>query len=117
MQSLYIKKDVPNKIYIREKLFTYCMNSSKSLDENLDELKRLTKEFATIGDKLGSEREATLLINSLPEAYRDMKIALNYEKDSINLESVISAIKCKELELKQKSKGNGFFLKRCYPNS
>lgn len=76
------------------------MNSSKSLDE----FKRLTKEFATIGDKLGSESEATLLINSLPEAYKDMKIALNYEKDSINLESVISAIKCKELELKQKVK-------------
>lgn len=41
LQSLYIKRDLPNTMFLRERPFSYRMNSSQTVDENLDEFKRL----------------------------------------------------------------------------
>lgn len=37
LQALYVKKGVPNKIFLRERLFSFKMNATKSMDENLDD--------------------------------------------------------------------------------
>lgn len=50
-------------------------------------------------EKLGNESVATIILNSLPEAYKKVKSALKYGSDSISLDAIISAAKCKELEL------------------
>lgn len=63
LHSLYDKKYLPNKIFIRERLFSFEMNSSKSLDENVDEFKKLINAFSQSSEKLGTESEAVILIN------------------------------------------------------
>ncbi|KAA0047934.1 CACTA en-spm transposon protein [Cucumis melo var. makuwa] len=45
--------------------------SASKLDVNLDEFKKLTTEFAEMGDKLGEDGKAVILINSLHENYKD----------------------------------------------
>lgn len=35
--KLNVKKGVPNKIFLRERLFSFKMNATKSMDENLDD--------------------------------------------------------------------------------
>ena len=37
LESLFATKDLPNKMYLKEKKFTYKMDSSKTLTENFDE--------------------------------------------------------------------------------
>lgn len=42
--ALYVRKDLPNKIFLRERLFSFKMNATKTMDENLDEFKKLTSK-------------------------------------------------------------------------
>ena len=68
LESLYATKDLPNKICLRGKIFTYKMDSSKTLTENLDEFKKIVSNFKSLEDKLDDENEAFVLLNFLPKA-------------------------------------------------
>ncbi|TXG48522.1 hypothetical protein EZV62_024397 [Acer yangbiense] len=85
------------------------MNPSKGLGQNLDEFKKMTIELANAGEKekLSDENEAIILLNSLPESFKDVKAAIKYGRSSLSLEECISALKSKELELKIERKDNG----------
>ena len=48
LESLYASKDLPNKMYLREKNFTYKMDPSKTLSENLEEFKKIVSDFKTL---------------------------------------------------------------------
>ncbi|XP_038890416.1 uncharacterized protein LOC120079979 [Benincasa hispida] len=78
---------------------TYEIKHSKSLNENLDEFKKLTNEFNQLGEKLGAKSKAAILINSLHDTFKEVKSALKYERESVTVNVVITALKSKELEL------------------
>ena len=42
LKALHEKKDLPNKMFIRVKLFAFRNNRNKNLDKNLDKFKKLT---------------------------------------------------------------------------
>ncbi|KAA0051753.1 copia-like retroelement pol polyprotein [Cucumis melo var. makuwa] len=65
------------------------MNDAKSMDENLDEFKRLSFEINQTKEKLGKESEAIILLNSLPDTYKEVKVAMKYGRDNISTDSVI----------------------------
>ena len=75
------------------------MNQSKTLNENFDEFKKLTNDFNQLRNILEIESEATISINSLHDAYKEVKSALKYGRESISVDTVITALKSKELEL------------------
>ncbi|TXG66086.1 hypothetical protein EZV62_007361 [Acer yangbiense] len=56
------------------------MDHSKGLSQNLDEFKKMTIELANAGEneKLRDENEAIILLNSLPESFKDVKAAIKY---------------------------------------
>ncbi|KAK0580175.1 hypothetical protein LWI29_037522 [Acer saccharum] len=58
-------------------------------------------------EKLSDENEAIILLNSLPESFKDVKVAIKYGRTSLSLEECISALKSKELKLKIERKDNG----------
>ena len=85
------------------------MNPSKGLGQNLDEFKKMTIELANAGEneKLSDENEAIILLNSLPDSFKDVKAAIKYGRSSLSLEECISALKSKDLELKIERKDGG----------
>lgn len=99
LESLFATKDLPNKMFLREKFFTFKMDPSKTLVENLDEFKKIISEFKNLGDKLGDDNEAYVLLNSLPDYYKDLKNALKYGSDTITTDAIILALRTKDLEL------------------
>ncbi|TXG72862.1 hypothetical protein EZV62_001441 [Acer yangbiense] len=109
LESLYMTKSLTNKIYLKERLFGFKMDPSKSLGQNLDEFKKMTIELANTGEKekLNDENEAIILLNSLPESFNDANAAIKYGRSSLSLEECVSALKSKELELKIERKDNG----------
>ncbi|KAK0588992.1 hypothetical protein LWI29_008208 [Acer saccharum] len=109
LESLYMTKSLTNKIYLKERLFGFKMNPSKGLGQNLDEFKKMTIELANAGEKekLSDENEAIILLNSLPESFKDVKAAIKYGRSSLSLEECLSTLKSKELELKIERKDNG----------
>ncbi|KAI9161175.1 hypothetical protein LWI28_015129 [Acer negundo] len=62
---------------------------------------------AGVDEKLSDENEAIILLNSLPDSFKDVKAAIKYGKTSLSLEERISALKSKDLELKMEKKDSG----------
>ena len=67
------------------------MDSSKNLTENLDEFKKIVSDFKSLEDKLSDENEAFVLLNFLPETYKELKNALKYGRESIKTDDIISS--------------------------
>ncbi|XP_038889933.1 uncharacterized protein LOC120079695 [Benincasa hispida] len=78
LNEIYLNKDLLNKAFSRKRFFTYKMDYAKSLTENLNEFKRLSLEFRSIGDNIGEENEVFILLNSLPDSFKDVKATMKY---------------------------------------
>ncbi|PON82264.1 hypothetical protein TorRG33x02_219660 [Trema orientale] len=55
LDSLYMTKSLSNKIYLKEHLFGFRMDSTKSLEDNLDDFKKITVGLANIDEKISDE--------------------------------------------------------------
>ena len=68
-----------------------------------------------MGDKIGDENESFILLNSLPETYKEVKMTLKYGRQKITTYDVISVVKTRELELNSQkgdqANGEGLFSK------
>lgn len=102
-------------MYLREKFFTYKMDSSKSLTDNLDEFKKIVLEFKNLGEKLDDDNEAYVLLNFLPESYKEVKNALKYGRETITTDAIKSVLRIKEIKLqvikREQSNAKGLFVK------
>ena len=99
VESLYMEKSLSNKIYLKEQLFWFRMDLSKSLEENLDDFKKITVALANIEEKISNENLAIIILNSLPDMFKDLKSAIKYGRDSLSLENVLGALRYKDLEI------------------
>ena len=83
------------------------MDVLKDLDANLDEFNRLCLNLANCEQNFSDEHFAVILLNSLPDSYREIKNAIKYGRDSLTFETVVSALKSRDLELRNETKGEG----------
>ncbi|KAA0032415.1 copia-like retroelement pol polyprotein [Cucumis melo var. makuwa] len=88
------------------------MDQSKSLEENLDEFQKIIIDLNNISEKMSDENQAVILLNSLPETYREVKAAIKYGRDSLTMSIVLDALKTRNLEMKKEHKA-GHFKKNC----
>ncbi|TXG48163.1 hypothetical protein EZV62_027457 [Acer yangbiense] len=109
LESLYLTKSLTNKIYLKERLFGFKMDASKGLGENLDDFKKMIIELANAGvdEKLSDENETIILLNSLPDSFKDVKAAIKYGRTFLSPDECISALKSKDLELKMEKNDSG----------
>lgn len=52
LEELYMPKTLTNKMYLKERLFGYKMDPSKSLEENLDDFSIICIELANSGEEV-----------------------------------------------------------------
>lgn len=68
-----------------------------------------------LGEKIGDDNEAYVLLNSLQESYNKVKNALKYGREFTKIDAIISALRTKEIELqvtkKEQSGAEGLFVK------
>ena len=93
LDEIYKSKDLPNRAYVREWYVTFKMDDNKSLTKSLGEFKKLSSDFKELGDKIGDENELFILLNSLSEEYKEVKMALKYGRQKITTDDVILAVK------------------------
>ena len=55
LESLYMTKNLSNKIYLKEQLFGFKMDPVKSLEENLDDFNIITIGLANIDERISDE--------------------------------------------------------------
>ena len=82
------------------------MDPYKSLEENLDGFKKITMSLANIDEKISHENQAIIILNSLPDTFKDLKTAIKYGRESLSLDDVLGALRSRDLEIKFEKKGN-----------
>ncbi|KAK4385413.1 Retrovirus-related Pol polyprotein from transposon TNT 1-94 [Sesamum angolense] len=100
LEELYTETSLPSKLFLLEKFFRYKLDMSKNIDENIDEFTKLIQDIKLTGDKNIDDYSPIVLLNAIPETYGDVKAAIKYGRDNVQLETVISGLKSKEIDLK-----------------
>ncbi|XP_022881005.1 uncharacterized protein LOC111398320 [Olea europaea var. sylvestris] len=104
LEKQYVTKTIPNKCYMLKQLFSFKMDPSTNLDENLNTFTKLIQNLNNCDEKLSQDQLAVILLNSISERYKDIKVALEYGRDELTTEIIINALKNKALEIKSDTK-------------
>lgn len=115
LEHLYMTKSLANRLYLKQRLYTFKMQAGRSIEDYMDEFIKIIIDLENIDIKIDDENQALLLINSLPNSYENLCDTLVYGRDSLSLEEVQSALISKELkkrtEGREDSSGEGLFMK------
>ncbi|XP_022895327.1 uncharacterized protein LOC111409515 [Olea europaea var. sylvestris] len=103
LKAQYEPKTIPNKCFLLKQFFSFKMDPSVDLDENLDRFTKLTQDLANCDEKLLEDQLAVVLLNSISDRYRDLKNALKYGRDNLTIDIIINTLRNKVLELKSDS--------------
>lgn len=66
-------KALPNRIYLKQRFYSFKMDENKSIDENVDEFTKLLSDLENMEVKIDDEDQAIFLLNSLPRVYDQFK--------------------------------------------
>ncbi|KAL8480589.1 hypothetical protein ACS0TY_027220 [Phlomoides rotata] len=99
LEGLYNLKTLANRLYMKQKLFSFRMVEEKSILKQVDDFNKLLDDLQNIEVQLDEEDKALLLLSSLPKSFDHFKDTLLFgSRDTITLEQVQSALKCKDLQ-------------------
>ncbi|XP_057797809.1 receptor-like protein 19 [Salvia miltiorrhiza] len=100
LEELYTEKSLPSKLFLLERFFQFELDLSKDVDENLDVFSKLVQDIKLTGDEHIDDYAPIVLLNAIPESYSDVKSAIKYGRDNVTFDTVVNALKSKELDLK-----------------
>ncbi|KAL0399720.1 UNVERIFIED_CONTAM: hypothetical protein Sradi_2315300 [Sesamum radiatum] len=72
----------------------------RKVDDNINEFTKLIQDIKLTGDESIDEYSPIVLLNAIPDTYSDVKSAIKYGRDSVNLETVITGLKSRKIDLK-----------------
>ena len=61
LKKLYVKKSTPNKLYLLESFFSFKIDPSEDLDDNLNVFNKLVQNITNCGEKVSKEHSAIIL--------------------------------------------------------
>ena len=71
LEKLYVKKSTPNKLYLLETFFSFKIDPSKDLDDNLDVFNKLVQDITNCGETVSEEYKVVILLNVIPDIYKE----------------------------------------------
>ncbi|KAG7591060.1 Zinc finger CCHC-type superfamily [Arabidopsis thaliana x Arabidopsis arenosa] len=100
LDKLYMSKALPNRIYLKQKLYSFKMSENLSIEGNIDEFLHIVEDLENLSVIVSDEDQAILLLMSLPKTFDQLKDTLKYSsgKTILTLDEVTAAIYSKELE-------------------
>lgn len=78
LDQLYLAKSLPNRFYLKQKLYGYRMSESLSIESNTDEYFQLITDLENIDVMVSDEDQAILLLMSLPKQFDQLRDTLGY---------------------------------------
>ena len=95
-KNLYMAKSLANRLYMKQRLYSYKFQEGKAIEEQLDEFSKAIDDLENIDVSLDDEDKAILLLNALPRSFDHLKDAMLYGREkTITLEEVQCALKAK----------------------
>lgn len=99
LDSLYLKKSLANRLYMKQRLYSYKFSDDKSILDQLDGFNTCLDDLENIGVVLDVEDKAIMLLNALPKSYENLRDTLLFGRTgTITLEEVQNMIQTKELQ-------------------
>ncbi|GJZ86393.1 zinc finger, CCHC-type containing protein [Tanacetum coccineum] len=100
LKTLYMTKSLANKLYLKNKLYTFCVSAGRKITEHIDEFKKSVLDLANIEVKFKDEDLALILLTSLPVSYEHFVDSLLYGWEALTLEDVMATLNSKEIKEK-----------------
>ncbi|KAL2472246.1 Retrovirus-related Pol polyprotein from transposon TNT 1-94 [Abeliophyllum distichum] len=104
LDTLFLTKTLPNKIYLLEKLFIFKIDTSKDLEANLSDFNIKVKSLSHNGKDFSNEDLTVILLNFLSDSYKEVKNAIKYAMDTLTQAIVIDALRSRDLEVRKEFK-------------
>lgn len=76
LQSLYMKKSLSRRIYLKGILFGFKIQEDKPIEDYLDEFNRIVIDLVNIGVDTPDEDQAILILNAFPPSYANFVDAM-----------------------------------------
>jgi hypothetical protein len=92
LESLYMAKNLTNKLYVKKQLYGLQMEENTDLLEHLNKFNMLNTQLLNFGVKIEEEDKAILLLASLPSSYDHLVTTLLYGKETLAFEEVTGSL-------------------------
>lgn len=121
LEQLYMTKSLANRLYMKQRLYSYKFTQDRGIGEQLDEFNKLLDDLENIDVKIEDEERAIMLLSALPKSFEHLKDAMLFGREtSVSIEEVQSALRAKELQKqndeKQGSSREGLNIKKFKAN-
>ena len=116
LESLYMKKSLTSRLYLKQRLYTLKMREGTPVQEHLDEFNKIVLDMKNLDIKLDDEDQALIVLCSLPASYENFVNSMLYGRESITLEDVKASLNSAELRTKlngntSENKADGLFVR------
>ncbi|KAF3635341.1 hypothetical protein FXO38_08304 [Capsicum annuum] len=89
-------KSVENRLYLKQKLYTFRMIEGTSILSHLDDFDSILMDLSNIDAEVNDEDQAVLLLISLSQSFKHIRDTMLYGKDNISYKEIKSILKTKE---------------------
>ncbi|CAM8886302.1 unnamed protein product [Rhodiola kirilowii] len=107
LKATYQTKSLPNRIFLLKKMFTFKMDVSLSIQENLDSFFKLTQELERCEDAIKEEHQAVILLSALPHQFDSLIDVIQFGREDLTLTKITEFITQKNESLRVFKSRNG----------
>ncbi|MFQ6660834.1 hypothetical protein Gotur_029207 [Gossypium turneri] len=83
LETLYTTKSLANRLVLKQRLFTFCMNEGELLKDHISQFITLLNDLKNVEVHINNEDQAMLLLCSLPSSYKSFRETLIYGRDKL----------------------------------
>ena len=78
LEKLYMTKSLANRLYLRQRLYSFKMAEGKSIEDQMDEFNKIIDDLENVDVKMEEEDQAIILLSALPKSYGHFVDAMLY---------------------------------------
>lgn len=83
LETLYLKKSLANRLYVKKYLYTIHMEEGKYLRKHVDEFNKIILDLKNMDIKINEEDSAILLLSFLPRSHEHFVDTMLYGKETL----------------------------------
>jgi len=85
LETLYMTKNLSDKLYLKKQLYGLCMNERTTVLEHLKFFNKVISELLPVDVKIDEEEKALILLSSLALSYDHIVTTIFYGKETLIL--------------------------------